>query len=829
MRRSAPPGRSVTNSLGLILASVVVAGFAASSASAASPTPQPNPSITLSAQPMLGGSFRPNSWAPIRVLVENSGPTVDGELRLSSTQSSSTFSLPVQLPPGARQEHILYARIGPLGNRITVTLGSGEVVAARQTVAIQVRDQNDLRVYVVAENPQTLTADLRQAGTRAGLAPQIVSLTPEDLPPRAEAWSSVDVVVWRDFNSVRMDTARWDAMRAWLSSGGTLIVVGGTVGGAALTAFPGDLLPYRPTAVVDTSTADLERLLGALPAGALPSPALSGPLERGTSLADVGGSVIAARTPLGRGTVVLVGVDLGLSWLAGTPTASAFWGRLLPSSSHTDPFANADESYLVNALGNLPAVQLPRFNDLLLLIVGYLVVIGPLNYLLLKRRDRREWAWITMPLTMVAFAVAIFGLGALLRGADVIVNELAVVHGAAGSDRGLARVQVGVFSPTRQSFDIKVGGGVLLSAPAAPNRFPGDRQQEQPVDIVMGDTATLRSYGVGYGSLRAFRAEVLTWSPKVDTALSVVDGGLSGTVTNSSGVPLEDVSVVYGDGVEILGDMAAGESKPVNLSSRIGDDLVQTLLPYQSETDPDRVRALAARRAIVQHLVGGFMWEDFGGPAPFQTANVFQGGPVVLAWLSGSTLDIDVGTEAERVGERLYLLPASAGIRGPVVFNGALIRHSTVSIDAIEGFEIGDGTFSLNRGTLTVEYRPVGFDGAFEPSLLLLRVGRTNVAQLSGGEPLVPLPDEDQPDQDQPLASDPRPGIGITVPRLQLFERALGAWVEFEPVTSSRTYRVDGPERYLDGAGVFLVRFVSRDSAEYVEFALSAELEGTVE
>lgn len=812
-------------SLALMLVGVAAAGIAASSASAASPSPQPNPSIVLSVQPMLGGSFRSNSWASVRVLVENSGPTVDGELRItSSAQTSSTFSLPVQLPPGARQEHILYGRIGPIGGRLTVALVSGGVIAARETVAVQVRDDEDLRVYVVAENPQTLTADLRQGGTRAGSAPQIISLSPEDLPPRPEAWASVDVIVWQDVNSDRMDAARWDAMRVWLTSGGTLIVVGGTSGAAALATFPGDLLPYRPTAVVDALPADLERLLGVLPLGVLPSPALAGPLERGTALADVGGSVIAARTPLGRGSVVLVGVDLGVSWLAGTPSANAIWSRLLPSSSRTDPLANADESYLVSALGNLPAVQLPRFTDLLLLILGYLVVIGPLNYLLLRRRDRREWAWITMPVTMVAFALAIFGLGALLKGADVIVNELAVVHGAAGSDRGVARVQVGVFSPSRQSFDIEVGGGALLSAPAR-NQFTGD--QEQPVDVVMGETSTLRGYGVGYGSLRAFRAEVLTWSPRIDTELSVVDGGLSGTVTNSSGVPLEDVSVVYGDGVEKLGDMAASETKSVDLRARSGADLVETLFPYQSETEPDRVRALAARRAIVQHLIGAFMGDDFG--SRFETRQAFQGGPVVLAWLSGSTLEIDVGTEAERVGERLFLLPASAAIRGPVVFSGPLVQHSTVSLDALDGGEVSSGMFSLHRGTITVEYRPVGFDGTFEPSVLLLRVGRSAVAQLSGSEPLMPLPDEEQPDPDQPMASDPRPGVGPAEPRLQLFDRVLGTWVEFEPVTGSRTYRVDGPERYVDSSGAFRVRFVARDHNEYVEFALSARLEGTVE
>jgi len=67
---------------------------------------------------ILGGGSGPR---------ENDGPAIDGELRMSADQDASTFSLPVQLAPGARQEHLLHGQTTVFGRRFVVTLESSSV------------------------------------------------------------------------------------------------------------------------------------------------------------------------------------------------------------------------------------------------------------------------------------------------------------------------------------------------------------------------------------------------------------------------------------------------------------------------------------------------------------------------------------------------------------------------------------------------------------------------------------------------------------------------------------------------------------------------------
>lgn len=207
-------------------------------------------------------------------------------------------------------------------------------------------------------------------------------------------------------------------------------------------------------------------------------------------------------------------------------------------------------------------------------------------------------------------------------------------------------------------------------------------------------------------------------------------------------------------------------------------------------------------------------------------------GPVILAWRPDGVLDIDLGSEAVDVSETLFVLPAQVSVSGHVVFADAMLRPASVTVDSVDGWDDGGGIW-LSRGTATMDYRPLQFDGRFEVSSLSFRLsleGPEPVMQpIGGGTELPPLPDEEQPDSDAPLASTPRAGEGDReMPRLQLFDRSVGRWIEFEPLRRETTYSIPEPDRYVDEMGAFRVRFVVR-SDEHAMFSVSARLEGDIE
>jgi hypothetical protein len=823
--RRAPGADRLARATRAVLAAMIPFALAAAAFPGARAAEEPASDITMTAEAMLGGKVRPGEWAAVRVHVENDGPTMEGELRIASAEAgASTYGVTVQLAPGARQDHILYGKPGFFGSRLRITLMSGDSVVASHDAPVEVATFEAFGVYVVAERPERLITDIRDSvASRGGPPPDVVAIRPEDLPSRVEAWAVVDRLVWQDVPTTSLAEEQLDALRTWVTLGGDLVILGGSTGTTSLEAFPDELLPYRPERAVDVPVADLEGLLGSQPAGATSLPALAGQLQRGTALARSNGDAIAAHMAYGQGSVSLIGIDPATPWLAGSPAAAGLWGRAVPSGVPMSGPLAQDDGFLLAALSNLPSVEPPRMDHLMLLFAGYVVLLGPVNYAVLRRLDRREWAWVTMPALIVVFTVAAFLLGVLLKGTTVVVNELAVVRGAAGTDRGVADVYVGIFSPSRASFDVRLAGGALISEPIVDQQDPDER----PLDVLLGDPARLRGFRVGFGALRGFRAETAVAAPRMEADLQLAVDRLHGSLTNTSDVALDHVSIVYGDAVQVLGGMAPGDTRAIDVPAAdpaaSGQTLAARLLGGPGPGDAEGSRTLLSRHAVLQHLSGG--WESDPELASDGLDVLDVSRPVILAWRSGGALDIDVGTAAERVGDTLYVLPARAAASGPVAFSGSTVGHAVLEVDAVEGWKEPLG-FYLGRGTMAVDYRPAGLEGAFDVTGLAVRLSWDRQAPEMAGDDLVPA--VEQPDQEDPVGSDapnapPIDGEGL--PHVQLFDRVDGVWVEFEPLRASRTYRVVDPTRYVDASGSFLVRFVSRGQ-EATYFWLDTRLEG---
>ena len=661
--------------------------------------------LTMTARPLAGGHVRVGAWSAIEVDVANDGPAVTGELRLASdSTSSSSYAALVDLPTGSRKRYVLYAQPSIFGRDLGVTLVSEGEALARATVPITAHDPYQSVIGVVAEEPGPLVAALTSALADPRVAtPAVVSLAPDDLPARVEAWSAIDRLVWQDVDATQLSPEQLAALRTWLGLGGRLVILGGSTGATTLGSLPDDLLPYRPTGTVDASPEDVSALLGGGVEVERSVPALGGTLLDGSVLGRSGDAVIAAERPIGQGRTTIIGIDPTVSGIAGTPAAQALWRRAMPlaSSAVVNPLTLPDDSAIVGALNNLPAVGLPPLEQLAALLIAYIVLVGPINYLVLRRLDRREWAWVTMPLLIAIFSVGAFGLGRALKGSDTIVNTIAIVRGAAGAETGLGQVYVGVFSPSRRTFDVSVGGGALLSNPMSVQQ---QGAAGAPLDILLGDPAQVRGYAIGYGVLRGFRAESALPVPEIESDLTLTSGRLQGNVTNASDETIEDAAVVYGGSLAKLGDLAPGASAKIDLqlgtNQAFGGGISDRLFGPYTGGASDRDRTLMTRRAVIDQLT------QYSGR--FSTL-IGAGGqaPAIVGWQTGSPLEVDIGDEkAARVGDALYLLPLGVEVGGRTTFPDELISHTVVSTDAAEAFDQGSA-FSLSRGTMVVDFGPV--------------------------------------------------------------------------------------------------------------------------
>ena len=229
--------------------------------------------------------------------------------------------------------------------------------------------------------------------------------------------------------------------------------------------------------------------------------------------------------------MTLLGFDPTADWIV-DETAGVGHVAATPAGPSVRGLVFSDDNMLVSAVSQLPSLALPPIGGLIALLGAYIVLIGPLNYLVLRRLDRREWAWLTMPILIVVFTVGAYGFGAVLRGNDVIVNEVAIVSGAPGATDGSGQIYVGHLLALARPVPAP-GPGWRPPVRADQRDFFGGQGGRRQLDVLQGDPARVRDLAVGFGSLRTIRAETPVTVPLIETDLRLEDGRLKGTVTNA--------------------------------------------------------------------------------------------------------------------------------------------------------------------------------------------------------------------------------------------------------------------------------------------------------
>ena len=804
---------------------------------AASPSPLPStpPGMAMEARALVQGHARMGSWMAIRVDLANDGPAFAGELRLvGGTQGRTRFSVPVDLPTTSRKAYTLNAQAPAFGSTLEVALVADEAIVTKRTVAFALHDAGQLVVGVVAERPGPLVAALGRLRDPSGPVPAVVGLAPADLPDRPEAWAVLDRLVWQDVDAGALSPEQAAALRTWLAGGGRLTIVGGTGGPGLLAGFPEGLLPFRPAATLDVDPATLRGLLGgAVPRGAEALAALAGETAAGArALAVSGDRAIAADRSFGSGAVTLVGFDPTTPWLAESTAADGLWATIVPArGTSRAPLVVGDDSIVVSALASLPALALPPIEGLLLLLIAYIALIGPLNYLVLRRLDRREWAWVTMPLLVAGFALAAFGIGAVLRGTDVIVNEVALVRAAPGTDAAQAQVYLGVFSPSRAAYDLTVPGGALLSAPYSGEVF--GQAGGGGLDVVQGDPSRVRGLAVGYGALRAVRAEAPVSAPTVEADLRLAAGSVTGAIRNASAETLEDAVLVLGAGVQALGDLAPGAAATVRLRSGkdpFGQALSERIFGTQQFPADGRTTPAFLRDQVRRQLVDALTFDPTFGSSGTLPAD----GPVLLAWGPRGLLPVAIaGQEPRTMGETLYYLPLGLAAAGRVAFTPDLMRSSVVEVSA-QYFARDPFNVTIGAGTATLAYRPIPVSGTIAATRLAIGANLGTWGPIAGSAATVPSAGAGEPaatpaPSSGPVAAPPVPEpIAPTLPTIELLDRPTGTWRTVDGLVSGRAVDIADPARFVDAASGTILLRLSYDRPESIGFQLAIQLEGEI-
>lgn len=357
-------------------------------------------------------------------------------------------------------------------------------------------------------------------------------------------------------------------LRRWLESGGVLIIGGGSGWQQSAALLPADLLPVRVQGVETISAGDLASL-------ALPSLEESEyTIAVGENLGEVlfssaGGRPLLVAKKVGKGTILWSALDLESPPLLNAANAESFWQKLflLKPVEKASTIDKRLTSQLLNTISQDSLASALSPGKVFLLLLGYIILVGPVNWLVLRKIDRREWAWFVIPAVALLLTAGSFVYGRLGRGSDAIVYQVNLID-KFSANQAYVESYCGILVPSTRNLTLSSDASLAPFSKEIGSRLKEGRQ------ILALDSPPLWSVQnfIGAGILDT------SSSMEVEIRFNGSVQRFEATVTNNSGQDLFASYIKVGQYWLELGPIHAGESK--TSSTNIHPDFSSILSRY---------------------------------------------------------------------------------------------------------------------------------------------------------------------------------------------------------------------------------------------------------
>ncbi|MBC8080148.1 MAG: hypothetical protein H7X86_07370 [Gorillibacterium sp.] len=670
--------------------------------------------LTLTIEAGYNGYAKEGRYAPVLFTLKNMGTDMSGDLVITTVSpiggKDVTYIKHIELPEGS-VKLISMALPGmnynSKNNKVEFYKGGyakGKTVSFADKAYITLGIKTNMLVGGLARDPDTLNFLSLIGGTSASVSP--VSLGISTLPDDPMLLDGLDVLVFNDVATDTLADGQTQAITDWVRGGGTLILAGGPQYAKTAKAF-GSLAPlvYEGTQQV-TSLSALEQKAGKPLKLTDPVSLATGRVKDGQVVLEQDGVPLLIKKTVGAGTIYSIAYDLANPSLSAWNGNAPLWQGIL--GSHVNPNLNAHTGSWMNtlysidnALNLFPSIHPPKFKTLSLLFILYIFVVAPLLYFILKRLDKREYAWGIIPIIAILSTAFIYSVGASDKS-STLSHELNR-YVLDGSGQGKRLSYTAVFVPR--------GGTVAVSLPADAHAIPfsTDNGFGSPSNELKGTFDTLiydevDKQRVQWRDVPFWSVRKTRWQqPSLNalgqfTARAVINGSKTeGEVTNGTKTALTGVYIVANGQVISIGDLAVGDSKsfsnPISTQPNVySGDIANQMFIQSGNNYNENERE---RQMLTSYL------EE-------RTLNGQAHLPFLIGWSEDNISDVKVNGKAAKTDRlNMWVQPFDY----TTVKKGSIQLPFGYVVPTITGqsmnnlFQDPNGYLNIEPGNLTIEYK----------------------------------------------------------------------------------------------------------------------------
>lgn len=433
-----------------------------------------NNNFEVSVEIGFDGVYIVEKETPIKIKIKNNGNDFQGEVSMKvytqiknedmgETGRYVIYYQDIDLASGAVKEYSLDSAISTVNSTIEIEItDKKDEVVYRNNFPVTALSPDTIATAVITDNASgmdyikslNLYDDVIVDYTTSE---QIFLFTKDNFPKTKSILDNFKNIVISDFDTKSLSTEQINAIYEWLESGGNIVIGTGQNEMRSLSAFSENfgITATNPTSKNFNTYSELT--------GMYTCDILGEGLQ--TVVEDNGNPLFLHKT-YGGGNIIIATFDMALAPFSGYIKSSeiiktAFDNSGITFEGGTEYFQ--DNNYInVDAAKKVPLKDNGSLNIIFIIVIVYIIVIGPILYFILKKKDKRELGWIAIPVISIIFTLVIFVIGKTSFYNNNILGVTSIVEMKNGTSYGNAQIAVNAKSPDAGSVSVKLSENIPI-------------------------------------------------------------------------------------------------------------------------------------------------------------------------------------------------------------------------------------------------------------------------------------------------------------------------------------------------------------------------------
>lgn len=686
------------------------------------------PSITMESELGFNGNSKLGEWTPLTITL-TSDTDISGEIVVQTqtpyTDGSVTQVKAVDLPAGTPKKisfGVVANRFDKLNSAIRFYRGNAEsgklIPFSAGNAYLNSFPQDGTLVGVLASDPDS--ANFLRTLNGSGGNVMVIPLNKNRIPRDGTLLTSLNVLFLNNYSSDALGKDQVQAIHSWVKKGGTLVLSGGM-------GYPKSAKGFEDLSPVD--------YIGSMNVSEMPELAKLGtqkltfeqpfPVSRAKLKEGAAANILLKSDPLiaswsvGKGRVVYAAYDIAMEPLNEWSGHPYIWNAALQinaSDNNGQQLGASSGLYaqFSHLLDYFPSMSLPPFSLLVWLLLGYAVLVAPLLYYVLKKLDKREWAWLLIPLIAIVASGGIYLAGT--SGESSVRSHTLNIMELDGKGHAERKTLSALFVPRGGTYNIELPPGTYLSLKREDGLFTGGQDQEPNRQSIRmkEDHTTVKLKGMTHRSLAKLWIEQPESREFGAIRFEIFfdeDGKLQGIVTNLTNKDLSDAVLIMGNKMFKLGDLPQQKTAIIPNGSIPPhyDDYGSVLFPHGPGGSQQDDRLLERQRGMLNY----YLYQP----------SMQTGRSLFVAWDKDSLSSYKVnGKTAKSDQLNMWVQPVVPTLakNGKVFLPFGFVTGQVINDTSVQWGEERPGRLNMSPGNIQIEYR-LPLQGGIEYSELTLR------------------------------------------------------------------------------------------------------------